>query len=716
MNWVTSKDENIPLGNNKDWKLVVNEDRVVVKCISGDDNSINTPRWTSLSSALLNGGLKTFGSSLQIMNTSVPSGYDGLNPDPMELLRQFARKEHNKDESTSLDSKSDDSKDNNVVENTIGLLTAASMNTLRVATESATGTCGEKFTVDVIVTAGISNARVAGADADVFLFIYPGSKKKKTEKIGTINTIVLTNIPLDESKTLVEIHAVITEAKCRALLELGIRCGKHFDKYATGTGTDNAILICPHESTTDNKIIYAQKHTLAGELIAKAVLQATTEAIESNLAWYASTYNFPYPKLFYTLRCYKNHLVQAVTVGHRPVIPSEPKMPTPKPKGLVLVLGWLGFFLVVAIHLSQFQVDNTCRATASLFSIPKPSIAAVGATFFADRFLGSVPLKIHPVMLVGKLISRLLKLIPEEYFQATHATPGFVAGIMLCISTLTIALGTALFIMKTPQLLMIILSGAQGGNPDDVTCLNASEGMQKFAHLLEFLLHAFILKGALSLQLLCNVAHQMSHFLERGQIDKARKQLTWLCSRDPSNLKADELAGATLESLSENLSDSVVTPLFYYVLFGPVGAFGFRAANTLDSRVGFRGRNEWVGKFSARFDDVLCLIAARLTAILLVLGAAACHRKEMGTMVRRGLSVAWRDANQCDSPNAGWPMACFAGILDVRLEKRGQYSLNGPPADGKAPTHKDIRNGHLIAQVAGIFTFLLTMLILAIIQ
>ena len=189
----------------------------------------------------------------------------------------------------------------------------------------------------------------------------------------------------------------------------------------------------------------------------------------------------------------------------------------------------------------------------------------------------------------------------------------------------------------------------------------------------------------------------------------------WLCSRDPSTLRADELAGGTLESLSENLSDSVVAPLFFYTLFGPLGAFGFRAANTLDSRVGFRGRMEWVGKFSARKDDILCIIPARLGALLLIVGAVVCHpRRAALSILRRGLWVAWSDAKQCDSPNSGWPMACFAGILEVQLEKRGQYSLNGPPAgDGKPPGFQDIRRGYVIAQVAGIFTFLLAMAAIA---
>ncbi|KAL7518944.1 hypothetical protein ACHAWX_003744 [Stephanocyclus meneghinianus] len=75
----------------------------------------------------------------------------------------------------------------------------------------------------------------------------------------------------------------------------------------------------------------------------------------------------------------------------------------------------------------------------------------------------------------------------------------------------------------------------------------------------------------------------MARFLERSQLDEARSQLSWLCSRDPSNLTAADLAGATLESLSENLSDGTVAPWFWYIVFGPLGALRYRIASTLDS-------------------------------------------------------------------------------------------------------------------------------------
>ena len=142
------------------------------------------------------------------------------------------------------------------------------------------------------------------------------------------------------------------------------------------------------------------------------------------------------------------------------------------------------------------------------------------------------------------------------------------------------------------------------------------------------------------------------------------------CSRDASALGPAELAGASIESVAENASDSVVAPLFYYAVFGLPGAVVYRAVNTLDAMVGYRGRYEYLGKASARFDDVLNFIPARLTALLL-LGAGGV----LGGSVARGMAIWRRDGASTESPNAGRPMAVMAGLLGVRLEKAGHYDL-----------------------------------------
>lgn len=131
-----------------------------------------------------------------------------------------------------------------------------------------------------------------------------------------------------------------------------------------------------------------------------------------------------------------------------------------------------------------------------------------------------------------------------------------------------------------------------------------------------------------------------------------------------------------MESLSENASDSFVAPLFWYALVtslggpGLVGVAAYRATNTLDAMVGYRGQYEYLGKVAARLDDVLNWVPARLTALVLLVAAALCRLN-----VKQAWQVAWCDHSATESPNAGWPMALAAGALNVELTKRDVYVL-----------------------------------------
>jgi len=193
---------------------------------------------------------------------------------------------------------------------------------------------------------------------------------------------------------------------------------------------------------------------------------------------------------------------------------------------------------------------------------------------------------------------------------------------------------------------------------------------ESFRHPHAPVIQVFLLWSCFALKGLWAAGREMTQALELDDLPRARRALTSLCSRDPSELSEQELAGATIESLTENASDSVVAPLFYFALFGVPGALFYRAANTLDAMVGYRGRYEFLGKVAARLDDVLNFVPARLTAGLLALAALPLRLP-----VRRGIRVCLRDAGKTESPNAGWPMAMAAGLLGVRLDKREVYVL-----------------------------------------
>jgi len=128
-----------------------------------------------------------------------------------------------------------------------------------------------------------------------------------------------------------------------------------------------------------------------------------------------------------------------------------------------------------------------------------------------------------------------------------------------------------------------------------------------------------------------------------------------------------------VESLAENVTDSLTGPLFWFALGGLPGAWAYRFVNTADSMWGHHDpEREYVGKFAARLDDLLNWIPARLTALLLAVAAILAGENAAG---------AWRQAvaqyRRTLSPNAGWTMAAMAGALGVTLEKVGQYRLEG---------------------------------------
>lgn len=151
--------------------------------------------------------------------------------------------------------------------------------------------------------------------------------------------------------------------------------------------------------------------------------------------------------------------------------------------------------------------------------------------------------------------------------------------------------------------------------------------------------------------------------IERGDLELARYQLSRIVSRDTSNLDEAGILRAVVETISENISDGIVAPLFYLAIFGPVGALVYKAVNTMDSMLGYMNeRYRYFGWFPARADDVANWIPARLTGWLVV-GAAVC----LGRDWRQAVRIMLRDARKMKSPNAGYPEAAAAGALGVQL-------------------------------------------------
>jgi adenosylcobinamide-phosphate synthase len=216
------------------------------------------------------------------------------------------------------------------------------------------------------------------------------------------------------------------------------------------------------------------------------------------------------------------------------------------------------------------------------------------------------------------------------------------------------------------------------------------------------MLEAVLLKPSFALGGLLSAGDAVREALEGGNLVCARDLLHALVSRDTAGLDEALVAAAAIESLAENLTDSVLAPWVAYAAAGLPGAYVYRAVNTLDSMIGYRGRYEHLGKIAARLDDVLNLLPARAGAVLLAM-CAPLGRGSVGAAAR----VASAHHGRTASPNAGWTMAAMAGALGVRLTKVGAYTLG----DGREPNARDIHAARrIILGAAGVALAVLTVI------
>ena len=249
-----------------------------------------------------------------------------------------------------------------------------------------------------------------------------------------------------------------------------------------------------------------------------------------------------------------------------------------------------------------------------------------------------LPARLHPTVWVGRTIGWLAGAAPRSNVG------GLMIGALLAL------------------LIPLFWAGAAG---------LAAWGLQEIHPLAYVLGGAILLKSTFAVGMLHRVAASTRRLLSSDDLPALRENMRSLVSRDVSAMTPRQAIAATVESVSENTTDSFVGPWLAFALFGLPGAFAYRAINTLDSMIGYRGEYEYLGKVSAKLDDLVNLIPARLTALLLALGSLVLP----GQRAAGAWRVMWRDHARTASPNAGWTMSGMAGALGVELEKEGHYKL-----------------------------------------
>ena len=288
----------------------------------------------------------------------------------------------------------------------------------------------------------------------------------------------------------------------------------------------------------------------------------------------------------------------------------------------------------------------------------------------SPNYPSRIQFKLHPTVWMGKFTKAL-----EPYFKNPNPKLEKINGIILgLIVIITFTLPTFFGLKIIHSYLGILLYVAAA---------------------------AIILKFTICMKLETNWGKAAAKAIQEKNMNEARKYAHF-SRRDNKDLTASQIVSSVIESMSENLTDFRLSPIFYYAFFGVPGAVAFRAINTLDGMVGFKDPEHLhIGWFSAVFDTIVNYIPARLTTILIIMAAAI-----LGEDYKKAWTIARRDQAKIPSINHGWQMASMAGALRVKLEKPGQYAVGDPIEEldsDKILTALKIRN---VALILGIIILL----------
>jgi len=272
------------------------------------------------------------------------------------------------------------------------------------------------------------------------------------------------------------------------------------------------------------------------------------------------------------------------------------------------------------------------------------SIVVIGFAILLDILFGDPKNRFHPTAWIGILIGSITTRMKNENYNLEKFGGIFIVLIPVCISIVVLSGLDFSIDLISVESLSILISIISGVVLFKMTI--AIKGMER---------HALAVLDS----------------IQKNDLTQARTNLSMIVKRNTKNLDKNHILSGTLESLSENIVDGITGPMFYFAIFGLPGAFVYRIVNTVDSMVGYKTQMfKNLGWFGANCDNVLNYIPSRLTGLTIVLGSML-----LGHDWKNCYEIFKRDGKKTDSPNAGYPMAAFAGALGTKFEKLEHYSL-----------------------------------------
>ena len=304
------------------------------------------------------------------------------------------------------------------------------------------------------------------------------------------------------------------------------------------------------------------------------------------------------------------------------------------------------------------------------------AVLIVVLALLIDRFIGEVPNAIHPLRWMGNLLGAIDRRIRNRGTRMTSVL-GFLSYLLVFI----LFSGIGLLITTVCRYYVSDIVSPEVG---EVLWIVAS---------------AFIFKISFAIFSFRKHCDPIRKDLDEGRVEDAAAKVQMIVSRNTKGMDAEHIASSCCETVSENLVDSVYSPVLYFGLFGIPGAVMFRCANLMDAMWGYL--NEKYGRlgfFPAKFDDVLGFITSRVSPYFVALAGMILPMDW-----RASVPAAKAEHTKTPSPNSGWSMTAVAAVLGISMEKRGVYVMG----TGPMPTTEDVRRCCRLVELSSVL-FLLT--------
>lgn len=286
--------------------------------------------------------------------------------------------------------------------------------------------------------------------------------------------------------------------------------------------------------------------------------------------------------------------------------------------------------------------------------------------FMIDLIFGEPPGKVHLTVWIGKFIENV-----EKIFRRIKNER--LAGSIFAISSIVV--------FTLPIYFLTIV--------DDV--------------IFQIIVSSILLKMTFAFRSMIDHVSPIIRYFN-SDIEKTKKFLSMIVRRDTSSLNSPLIASATIETIAEGFVDGFFSPIFYYAIFGLPGAVAYRVINTLDSMVGYKDeRYLYFGWFSAKLDTLANYIPARLSSLIIVSSSII-----LGKNWKNAIITTKKYHSVTESKNAGWPMSTMAGALEIWLNKRGHYFIEG---GNNNPSLEKIKESLNIFKISAIIVIIILLII-----